>query len=617
MVISIVFIALLFAVAVIQSGQGLFNALIMAVLTVCCAAAALGTHEWVAGQIASLWKPEYAYAIALGVTFGIPLLILRIIFDKAIRRDCIVPVTVGRVGGGICGLVTALTIAGIAALCVQMMPIGESIFGFSRFSMATRSDQGAQPPAPMEGEHGLWLAPDRFAAAVGSMTSDGVFSSGNSFSDAYPDFLQTVGWVGTVPASVSRYAKRNGISVARTEEVPFVYRMKPGNPSRDVPDEFEAIPPDSGRVFRMIRVQLTNEARDALRNHHFALRQFRLVGRSSPDGSLEQYHPIAIQQAVADPTVNRHIRFVRDGRGDWPVVNEKYAPRSGSGDQVEIVFELTRQFAPEFLEYKRGARTAVRFEQEQQAEATSRRASQPPATTTPPTPAAPPGNATAGARPQDSSGDDRSDARRRRRGDSEDNESRGGRVRHFASLQGASAFGNDLPVALKSYRGQRNLESGAGVIRSGHLIADLTQQDSGTNEPLTRFDVPPDKRLLHFNVTALSPKSTLGKALGQAVQVAQNYFVEDSRGRQYKIVGKYAKANLNGSDTIEIQYYPDQVGTVGGLGAFARIDEDQLKQGDQMVLLFLVDPGSELVAFSTGDASRKEDIRAQTLVAPD
>jgi hypothetical protein len=183
-------------------------------------------------------------------------------------------------------------------------------------------------------------------------------------------------------------------------------------------------------------------------------------------------------------------------------------------------------------------------------------------------------------------------------------------------LDGQSAFGDELPMELKSYQGVRNLETSGGALQSGSLIAEVSQQASGTDEILRRFDVPSDKRLLHLNVTALQAQSTLGKALSFAVGVAQNYLVEDSRGRPFKIIGKYAHANVNGAETIEIQFFPGQVGTVGGLGTFSRIKENDLKRGDQLVLLFLVDPGAELVSFSTGDAGRKEDIRSQLLVAP-
>ena len=177
-------------------------------------------------------------------------------------------------------------------------------------------------------------------------------------------------------------------------------------------------------------------------------------------------------------------------------------------------------------------------------------------------------------------------------------------------------FGNALPMELRSYRSVRDLETGGGVLRGGHLIARVDEQEGGTDPALTEFDVPSSQRLLHLNVEAMQPGSVLGRALGAAVAAAQNYLVEDSNGRQYKFIGKYALAEVNGVRTLEIQYFPDQVGTIGGVGAFSRIKEKDLQSGDQLVLLFLVEPGAEIVAFSTGDAARKEDLRSQILVAP-
>jgi hypothetical protein len=142
-------------------------------------------------------------------------------------------------------------------------------------------------------------------------------------------------------------------------------------------------------------------------------------------------------------------------------------------------------------------------------------------------------------------------------------------------------------------------------------------QEGGTNEPLSRFAVPEDKRLLQLNVQALQAGSLFGRALAQAITTVQNYTVTDASGRQFKVIGKYAQAVVQGESILEIQYFPEQVGTVGGLGKFNRIKEDELTRQDEFVLLFLVEPGAQIVTFSTGGAaSREDDLRAENLVAP-
>ncbi|MFQ5496144.1 MAG: hypothetical protein ACE5EX_12280 [Phycisphaerae bacterium] len=57
---TLVILFLLAGIAVRQASQGFFSALLMAALTVCCAAAALGSYEWVAVHwVAPYWKPSY------------------------------------------------------------------------------------------------------------------------------------------------------------------------------------------------------------------------------------------------------------------------------------------------------------------------------------------------------------------------------------------------------------------------------------------------------------------------------------------------------------------------------------------------------------------------------
>ena len=75
----LVILLLLLSVAFYQSLHGMFSAMIMTVLTLCCAALAIGSYEWVAvNWIAPRWKGDYALAVALASLFGVPLVVLRL-----------------------------------------------------------------------------------------------------------------------------------------------------------------------------------------------------------------------------------------------------------------------------------------------------------------------------------------------------------------------------------------------------------------------------------------------------------------------------------------------------------------------------------------------------------
>lgn len=619
--LSLLIVALVFAITIYQAMQGLFSAIIMMVLTICCAATAYGTYEWVAVEwIAPYWKRDYAHALALGLIFGVPLLLARLVFDRLIRRACLVPAGADRIGAGACGLVTAFVMVGVAAGSVQQVPFGESILGFSRFDAvpwnAPNVDTVSTPPDPGADERNLWLAPDRLAVSVASMLSNGLFSGERTFYQDHPDLVQEAGWVNTVHRDVSRFAPPRSISVVAAEPVQFVYRLIPGDQRTDEPDEHEPLDPKGGHQFRMIRVKLQNDARDQRKSHLFTLRQFRLVGRGGPDGAPQQYFPIAIQQQDTSDPVNRHIRIRKQRGGDWPVTDTVLVPRDNSAE-VELVFELPDGFVPDFVEYKRSARAAVKFDAGSDGSdaRTSGARSTRPAPRPPPSSTGQPDATTA----SDTGAPEPPSRRRTRRGQARTvpDSGRGGRARRLTTLANLSFFGDRMPLELRSYRSLRNVDTGSNELKGGHLLGEVDKQEGGTDPVLSRFDVPSDKRLLHLNVGALQARSTLGRALSQAVSVVQNYVVQDAAGRQYKFIGKYALANVRGQKIIEVQYFPEQVGTVGGVGAFSRIKEDRLGNDGQLVLLFLVEPGVRIVSFSTGGAaSRRDDLRSENLTAP-
>lgn len=611
--LSLLCLAVALAVATKVSTQGAFGAFLMLVLTICCAAAAYGTHEWIAVNfVAPNWRPDYALSVALGVVFGISLLILRLIFDRVIRRACLVPALVDKVGGGVFGLLTGFVMAGVLATCVQMIPFHNGSFlGFSRVQIVDQKDRNnrdVQPASRDAAESELMLSPDRFAAGLASVLSGGIFSGENDFYQHHPNLMQTIGWVAAADLEVSRFAPPGSVSIVRTSLIPYVYKMTPGDESQSTLDTYEPEPPLAGHDYRMIRVRLSPEARDAHRSHFFTLRQFRLVGTAGHGENLRQYHAVALQQRDANDVTNRHIRSKKTRNKFWPVIDDAYAPRSGNQNEVEIVFELPADFDPHFLEYKREARARVSFKNAEKIAETMPTPSRPPPGVTgrsqgdslttaaaPTAPAAPPATG-------------RRSSRGRRRG---------GRTRAVTATSGGSHFGDDLPVVMQSYQALKNADISRGVMAAGHLIGEFDAQGNGSQAAVRKFDVPRDKRLLHLRTQGLQSRSTLGKALSQAVQTAQNYFVTDDQGQRYKIIGKYAIATVNGTKTVEVQYFKDQTGTVGGLGKFSRINDTKVTAQDEFALLFLVDPGVRIVSFSTGgSATRQDDLTADNLTAP-
>ncbi|MGD2111488.1 MAG: hypothetical protein PVI86_19095 [Phycisphaerae bacterium] len=621
MFLSLLLLALTIGILVRQSQQGLFSAFLMTVLTLCCAATAIGSYEWVTNQwvltvYPEKWNHSYCLPGVLAALFAVPLIILRLIFDRLIRRACFLPGLIDRVGAGVCGFITAMVTTGIVALAIQMLPFQNgSIIGYSRIDVVELTGPGSagkQPPDYNTDESELLHRPDRFATFVCSFLLRGILAADEDFLEHNPDLVRTIGWAGAAHREVSRYAQPGSISIVDTASLDFVYTYKPPV-TRPQPKPAEYLP-ESPKVgqFRMLRVKLQNKARDERRSHVFTLRQFRLVGREDgEDGPLRQYFPIAIQQSDASDPVNRHIRYEVSPGGNAPVIDKRFSPRDGNNDEVEIVFDLPNRFKPHFLEYKREARVKVSFDRPRAA---ARRPEQPS-----PTPAASPAVATGPATtptttpapPSSTPGTGRPPRRPPATSDV-------GRARGVVAEGTTARFTDELPMPMRAYQAQQSPEISQGVITRGHLIGEVAQQATGTDPAVTHFMVPPDKRLLHLDAVRVKALSVYGRAMNRALTTIQNYYVEDSNGKQYTLTGKYAVGSVRNRQWIEVQYFAEQAGRIGGLGGFQRLRERTLTDDDQYTLLFLVDPGVTIVAFSTGGsaANRRDDLSADNIVAP-
>lgn len=625
MIAPLLFAMLVLVVTFLQSTQGLFSALIMTVLTICSAAGAIGCHEWVAvNWIAPMWRADYANAVALAACFGVPLIVLRLAADKLIRRSAMMPALVEKIGGGFCGLITGLTTVGLLAHAVQMVPFKGSILGYSRVPTVTKeaAETGVEPPSPeaLTKQNDLWFQEDRFAVGFASLVSSGIFANENPLYEIHPDRVTAVGWLNAVPSEVSRFASPGSISVVRTETLPFVYEYRPPGPRGSSPAEYEGVQPSGGSQFQMVRVRLGRDARDERKSFSFSLRQFRLVGHTAGQGLPVQYFPIAIQQEDVAQPVNRHIRSEWSHGKKWPIVDNVYEPRPGNNNEVEVVFELPTDFSPRFIEYKGHARAKLTSFDPPGADTTTdtdTAVTKPAENSAPATPAAAPTD-----EKKDSPRRGRRSRRSRRsnRGNADEtapSASRGGNVRGATTLRQQSFFGDDLPFTMQAYRQLKNAQVSGSLFKSGHLVGFTDEQAEGTQDPLAKFDVPSDLRLLHLHVRNLQARSSIGRALSFAVTTLQNYFVEDENGNRYKIIGKYTVASVDGREVVEIQYFPEPAGSIGGLGDFDKIKDRHLKGKNEFVFLFLTKPGAKITAFSTGgSATRRDDLRGENLIAP-
>lgn len=145
MILQVIVLALVLGIVLYQVVQGLFNSLIMMMLTILCTAVAFEYYEAMAQALLYETQGSCAEAASLATLFIVPLLVLRIIFDRLIVANVVMSMWVDRIAGGLVGLVTALILVGVFCTVLVKLPFGESIIGHTSHDRALAKDQGLFP----------------------------------------------------------------------------------------------------------------------------------------------------------------------------------------------------------------------------------------------------------------------------------------------------------------------------------------------------------------------------------------------------------------------------------------------------------------------------------------
>ncbi|MCH7700401.1 MAG: CvpA family protein [Planctomycetes bacterium] len=595
--VSLALFALFAMIAYLHAIQGLFSALIGCVLSILSLCVAFSQFEYVAHNWLASWRPDFAMPIAFIGLFCATLLGTRVLADNLIRRACLLPMIVDRVGGGVFGVLVGMIITGMLAIALQMIPLGGSMLGYSRF----------KPPPPPRGsgaddvdvaeddrlpddEHDIFLNPDRFVVRLASMMGSGVFSGQRDWYDTHPDFIQEIGWSQATIRRIGHLAPPGSVSLVSVGSADILYEKatRTGRRVRVFAPTYEPVSVPAEKKWYTVRVKLGNQATDSDGTHRFMLRQARLLGKDRPDApALTQYYAMGL----ADNNEEFPDRLVV---GD---IDKIYGPDPQK--EVTLVYEVPDSFVPYFLDYKSGARVDLTSQPDPDSENADTLASafdfDPPPSFEPPSTPEP---------------------------EPEKRQSKA-RVRGAEARGAGTRWGSALPVSLTDYSiRDPEFDRGRNMIRQGELLADLDKQDgsSSRNTLVERLWVPDDKRLLQFSASNLRGGSALGRAKLFAVKVLENYEIHGANGQTYTMVGKYAIAEVGGQHLFELQYFP----VYAAAGArthrqFQRIRDRHLS-GDNytLVFLYLIDPGVQVVKFSTGGSSSyAQDLTQMNLVAPD
>ena len=565
--LSLFLLAFLGAIAYFQVIQGLTSAAIMLVATIFSVALSFGTYEYVAESFLMSIKPEFAYAVALLLTFLVPLAIFRFALDALIPRSNQVLDLLDKVVGGVFGFLTAMLVTGMVAIFIQMIPWGGSFLGFQRFD-----------PEQPDKQNELWLKPDRFAVSVASILSSGSFSGSSSFAEDHPDFVTELGLTNATAMGISNIIGEGSVRLVEASSIPYLYEIRAEGSGRDAKLEVEPCDPKGGHLFARVVLDVSGAPTDSDNKSRYMVSSVRIVG---DQGGKPVMYPAV---AVPDPDdPDRYVRLWKKGKNEENIVAGKTFELS-SGSQVDVAFEIPENFNPKFVAYKIGGRVEIskakfKSSKEPKEKKNSRLNT-------------PKEEETKVASGSSSTG--------------------GGRVSGVKFR--SSHFGDKLPLTLTDYSTD-DTETDGRTLEQGHLIGQVDKQGEGGGSALDKLMVPDGKALLQLNVESLKAGSTLGKALNFARQTMENYIITDSHGNQYTPVGKYAVAKVGGEPYFELQYFPEYaMSGARAIKPFTKIRNSHLKDDYQLVYLYLVDSGTKVVQFTTG--KHPVDLSKKNLVAP-
>lgn len=159
--------------------QGLFSSMIMAVLSMLCAAFALNAYPALASEYLYARQGPIADGVVILALFVMPLIIFRFLADFLVPKNVEFSVWIDRIGGGVFGLLASMTMVGMVMVIMQTLPFGSAIFGYQPYDNALQRSQRAWP-----------FCPDDFAVSLGSLGSVGAFGGQGSFNDLHADFLR-------------------------------------------------------------------------------------------------------------------------------------------------------------------------------------------------------------------------------------------------------------------------------------------------------------------------------------------------------------------------------------------------------------------------------------------
>lgn len=375
---------LVLGIAFYQVVQGLYSAIIMAILSVLCAMAAFAYYEPLAATLYDR-QPAHADAGVLILLFVVPLLVLRLAFDRLLGGNVVMGVWIDRIGGGAVGLVVGIVLVGVLMVAVQMLPLGPNPFGYSPYDDTLQRDQELAPFYPDQAVVGMVNA---FSA--GSL-------AGRPFSRVHDDLLLELFCARNQVEQTRRIEKKYVTDrVGRVDSKPDwltvigAYALRPDSFTPGVTqarlDDLPSSPLLDKKANRdskliVIRVEVDGQARNAKDNWwRLPATHFRLVA-GDKQGRVKSHYPLAYLTGRTRTSSGKR-RLGPPGPDRWRLqaaqaddngvakigalaVQRKWVKDAKEGDPgdkltIDWVYRIGSRETPEYVVFRRTAADRVR-----------------------------------------------------------------------------------------------------------------------------------------------------------------------------------------------------------------------------------------------------------------
>lgn len=576
MILSLVMIGVVGLIGYIWCIRGFFSALINFFCVVLAGAVAFAAFEPVQALLLDAADPRgffsflssVAPGLALGGVFAVALAMFRALLDGILRANVKVTPAMDYVGGGLCGALAGVIIAGILAISLGSMRVGSEFFGNQTVKAEVKG---------VEYKGGLWLPVDQLVGALYGHASLAVFSSPDPLAHWYPELH-------TIPAALrASYGDGKGnVSIKAADfAVVGAYRVS-GNAKELLEDSFapgviqQAVrvngePINGAATIYGVGVNFLAGAKEAASGQVVVgPSQIRLVARG-PAGERENFYPVAVVAKGAAGEA-RLGRFRYDAPGT-------YIGSVGGDAESAMVFEflLPQGFEPTGL-FVKGTR--ANLPPTDKVMAMNSIALRDAAIRS--------GNVLAAA---GSSGKPIDESRATVVGDGRSRQAREDAPHDSIKLA------NTLHKTLQEGSTTTGLE-----VVDGKVISGKTRQEAKLNLTpprelrVDRFDTNAQVNVISIDVSMETPQSLLSAAASAARAADENNtapFIVDSNGVRYTAVG-YMYVD---DQVYEIQFYPGQ--PIRSLAELPPLSRSQPNQ--KLMLIFRPSRGVVITGFGIGD----------------